>query len=341
MILPLKSPVQAMTGLEFIGSGSPGKLLAASDFDIRVLRPYVRANKPLRANDLLRKDEWKALDDALVEVARRQIGAIQDLEAAGLTRNHGSLGVLFDEYEAVSDIDPAEQNMSGVAPGQRDLATFGLNSVPIPITFRDFQIHMRHLAASRRGGSNIDTTNIGLCAAAVNEKLEDMLFNGSSVAPNGVVAAGYTTASSRITGSTTADWDTATGAQIIGDALSMIAAAEVENYFGQFMFYASVGAMQNIRNDYTVEFPGTILERLLQIDAFQGIRGTTSLADAEAVAVRLTRDVVDLSVASPVTTVQWDEMGGMIQNFKVMAAMAPRIKIPRSTNAKTGLVHYS
>ncbi len=56
---------------------------------------------------------------------------------------------------------------------------------------------------------------------------------------------------------------------------------------------------------------------------------------------RSVRDVVDLSVAAPLTTVQWDEMGGMIQNFKVMAAMAPRIKIPRSANANTGLVHYS
>ncbi len=340
MILPLITPVQWGTGAE-IFTGSPGKILAASDFDIRALRPYVRPNQPIRANDLLRKDEWKALDTALVEVQRRQIGAIQDLEAAGLARNLGSLGVLFDEYEAVSDIDPAEQNMSGVAPGQRDLATFGLNSVPIPITFRDFQIHMRHLAASRRGGSNIDTTNIGLCAAAVNEKLEDMLFNGSTVQIGTAVANGYTNASSRITGSTTADWGTATGAQIVGDALAMIADAEGENYFGQFMFYSSVAAMQNIRNDYTAEFPGTILERLLQIDAFQGIRGTTSLAASEAIAVRLTSDVVDLSVAAPLTTVQWDEMGGMIQNFKVMAAMAPRIKIPRSSSAKTGLVHYS
>jgi len=35
------------------------------------------------------------------------------------------------------------------------------------------------------------------------------------------------------------------------------------------------------------------------------------------------------------------EMGGMIQNFKVMAAMSARIKIPASASAKTGLVHFS
>ncbi len=330
---------QAQAGEVF--SGSPGKILAANGWDIRALRPYIRNNKPLRANDLLSKDEWIAFDDALVEVSRRQLGAVEDLVAAGLSINLGSLGVLISEYEALSTIDLAEQSMSGVAPGQRDLATFTLNSVPIPITFRDFQLHLRYLEASRRGGSNVDTTNAELCASRVNERLEEVLFNGSNVQIGGSTAAGYTTASSRITGSLSAAWNAATGAQIIADALSMIAAAENENYFGQFMFYASVGAMQNIRNDFKADSDKTILQRLQEIDAFQGIRGTTSLANNEVVAVRLTSDVVDLAVAAPLTTVQWDEMGGMIQNFKVMAAMSARIKIPASASAKTGLVHFS
>ena len=330
---------QATYGETF--SGSPGKTLAANGWDLRALRPYIRDNAPLRANDLLRKDEWKALDDAIVEVSRRQLGAVEDLIAAGLSRNLGSLGVMIDEYESVSDVATAEQSMSGVTSGTRDIAAFTLNSVPIPVTFRDFQIHLRYLEASRRGGSNIDTTNAELCAAKVAEKLEDQLFNGSGIAVGGASAAGYTTASSRITGSTTANWNVATGEQILTDVLAMIAAAENENYFGQFMFYTTVGGMQNTRADFKSNSDKTTLQRLQEIDSFQGIRGTTSLAAGEAVAVRLTRDVVDLSVASPTTTVQWDEMGGMIQNFKVMAAMVQRIKIPSSTNAKTGLVHYT
>jgi uncharacterized linocin/CFP29 family protein len=325
-------------------SGSPGKILSANGWDLRALRPVLRGNgQAIRANDLLRKDEWKALDDAVVPAARRQLGAIEDMRAAGLTRNLGSLGVLLDEYEAVSDIDPAEQSMSGVAPGQRDLATFTLNSVPIPITFRDFQIHLRHLEASRRGGSGIDTTNAELCAQRVAEKLEAMLFNGSTVAIGGNAVAGLTTASSRITGSLTGDWatfPTVTGDNIITDVLAMIAAAEDENYFGQFMFYVPVSYMQVLRNDFKANSDKTIMDRMMEIDAVQGVRGTTSLT-SEVIAVRLTRDVLDLSIASDVTTVQWDEMGGMIQNFKVMAAMAPRVKIPATANAKTGLVHYT
>ena len=322
---------------------SPGKLLAANGWDIRVLRPVLRDNGVIRANDLLRKDEWKALDEAVVQVARRQLGANEDLRAAGLVRNLGTLGVLIDEYEALSDIDAAEQNMSGVAPGQRDLATFTLNSVPIPITFRDFQIHLRHLEASRRSGSGIDTTNAELCASRVAEKLEDQLFNGSTVAIGGNTVAGYTTASSRITGSLTGNWAThpsVTGEQILGDVLDMIADAEDENYFGEMQFYVPVSYMQVLRNDLKANSDKTILQRLEEIDAFAGVRGTTSLT-TEVIGVHLRRDVVDYSEASGITTVQWDEQGGMIQNFKVMAASAPRIKIPATTNAKTGLVHYS
>jgi uncharacterized linocin/CFP29 family protein len=336
------SDVRQSSGQEIL-SGSPGKILAANGWDLRALRPVLRPNKAIRANDLLRKDEWKALDDAVVPAARRQLGAIEDLRAAGLARNLGSLGVLLDEYEAVSDIDAAEQNMSGVAPGQRDLATFQLNSVPIPVTFRDFQIHLRHLEASRRGGSQIDTTNAELCGARVAEKLEEMLFNGSNVAIGGNTGAGLTTASSRITGSLSGDWatfPTVTGENIISDVLAMIADAEDENYFGQFMFYVPVSYMQVLRNDFKANSDKTIVDRMLEIDAVQGVRGTTSLT-AEVVAVRLTRDVLDLSIASDITTVQWDEMGGMIQNFKVMAAMAPRVKIPSTSSAKTGLVHYT
>lgn len=322
---------------------SPGKLLAANGWDIRVLRPVLRDNGVIRANDLLRKDEWKALDEAVVPVARRQLGAIEDLRAAGLVRNLGTLGVLIDEYEALSDIEAAEQNMSGVAPGQRDLATFTLNSVPIPITFRDFQIHLRHLEASRRSGSGIDTTNAELCASRVAEKLEDQLFNGSNVAIGANTVAGYTTASSRITGSLTGDWSTfptVTGENILSDVLDMIADAEDENYFGEMQFYVPVAYMQVLRNDLKANSDKTILQRLEEIDAFGGVRGTTSLS-AEVVGVHLRRDVVDYSEAAGITTVQWDEDGGMVQNFKVMAASAPRIKIPATTNAKTGLVHYS
>ena len=50
-------------------AGTAGRILSANGFNINALR----------GNDLLRKDEWKALDDAVVETVRREIGALDDL----------------------------------------------------------------------------------------------------------------------------------------------------------------------------------------------------------------------------------------------------------------------
>jgi len=305
--------------------------LAANGWDPRVLRTL----------DLLRKDEWKAIDDAVVEVARRQLGAVDDLRSAGLTRDLGGLGVLLDEYEKVSDVEAAEQSMSGVTSGSRDLATFELGSVPVPITFRDFQINLRHLEASRRGRSQIDVTNADLCARRVNEKLEDMLFNGSTIAISGNTLAGYTTVSSRITGSLTGSgWDDSGSRDIIADTIAMISAAEAQNFFGPFMVYVPVAYNAELRADHKANSDKTYLDRILEIDAIQGVRGTASLTGDAVVMVQLTRDVVDLSVGQDLTTVQWDTNGGFSVNFKVMAAIAPRVKSPHGSN-KTGIVHYT
>lgn len=313
-------------------SGSPAVMLAMNGFNMGVLR----------TNDLLMQDEWKSLDSTVVGVARRQLGLVEDLRSNGLVRQLGGLGVLLDEYQSVSDLDPAEQSMAGITRGQRDLATFALNSVPIPITFRDFGINLRYLLASRRGSSAIDTTNAQLCARLVAEKLEDTVMNGSAVAIGGNTAKGYTNATSRITGSLTGNgWDDSATRTILADTFAMISAAEGYNYYGDFMMYVPVAYKGQLRDDHKANSDKTYLDRILEIDAIKGVRGTASLTGDQVVLVQMTPDVVDLSVAQDITTVQWDTDGGFNVNFKVMAAMAPRVKVPNSSAGKTGIVHYS
>jgi hypothetical protein len=59
----------------------------------------------------------------------------------------------------------------------------------------------------------------------------------------------------------------------------------------------------------------------------------------EVLLVQLTSDVVDLPVGQDITTVEWDTKGGLQMHFKVMAAMAPRMK--SDANGNTGIVHYT
>ncbi len=207
-----------------VSIGNAGKRFAAAGFNPKVLRTL----------DLLQKDEWKRLDDAVVRVARTQLTAISDLRAAGLTRNLGSLGVMIDEYEKVSEIDEAEQNMTGISPGQKDLPEYTLASVPVPVTFRDFQVNIRTLEASRTRGGAMDTVTAEMCTRRVSEKLDDMVFNGATIQVDGATILGLTTEGNRQTGTLTdtagEGWLPSAARDIVGDVLSMIGDLELINY---------------------------------------------------------------------------------------------------------------
>lgn len=295
----------------------------------------------LRTNALLRKDEWKRLDDAVVNIARGRLVGIQDLQSAGLTRDLGGLGVLIAEYEKVGDMEPAEQSLAGVTEGEEDIPDYTLAGVPVPITHKDFRVNIRHLEASRTRGQSIDVTAAEIAARRVAEKLEDTLFNGSDIRIGSSTLPGYTTFTDRITGALTAAWSAGatTGQQIVDDVNAMITALEAKYFTGPFVLYVPTGYLSKLREDYITNYPKTIMQRLLEIDNLQAVRSTIKLTGNNVVMVQLTSDVVDLPVAQDITTVEWDQKGGLQTHFKVMAAMAPRLK--SDANGATGIAHYS
>ena len=294
----------------------------------------------LRTNALLRDDEWKRIDDRVLAVARGQLRGIQDLRDAGLTVDLGGLGVLIAEYEKVSDMEPAEQNLAGVTEGEEDIPEFTLAGVPIPITHKDFRVNIRHLQASRTRGESIDVTAASIAARLVADKLEQTLFNGSTVRIGSSQLQGYRNFSDRITGGVTAAWDgTATGEQMVADVIEMIADAEAAHFFGPFVLYVNTSTMQFLREDFKANSDKTVMARLLEIEPLQSVRHSTWMTTGEVLLVQLTSDVVDLPIGSDITTVEWDTKGGMQMHFKIMAAMAPRIK--SDANGNTGIVHYS
>lgn len=318
---------------QLAGIGSAGKRFAASGFNVKVLRTL----------DLLRKDEWIRVDEAVVRVARSNLGAVTDLRNAGLVRNLGSIGVMLDQFEKVTEIDEAEQNMTGIAPGQRDLPEYTLATVPIPVTFRDFQVNIRVLEASRTRGAAMDTVTAEMCTRRVTEKLDDMVFNGSVIQVDGATILGYTTHGDRVTGTLTDSagegWLPSAARNIIGDVVAMISSLEAINYRGPYILYVPVNYKSELREDYsTAKGDRTFEERILAIEEIQKVSSTVSLT-AEVVLVQMTSDVVDLSVGQDITTVEWDEMGGLVSNFKIMAAMAPRVK--SSAIDETGIAHFS
>lgn len=311
-------------------SGSAAARLLAANFDVEVA---------FRTNDLLRKEEWERLDEALVRVGRTLLNGIADLRTAGLTRGPLGLGVLIDQFEQVNEFTAAQQDMDAGTAGQEDTAEFTLQSVPIPITHKDFRVNIRHLQASRTIGAPVDTTNVELATRQVVEKLEDTLFNGGDVVVGGSSIFGYRTQPNRVTGTLVATWTNPATRDIIRDVIKMIAAAEAGNYFGPFMLYVPIDYWSELRDDYKADSERTFLERIRAIDSIIDVKPTGALATDNVILVQLTSDVVDLSIGQDITTVQWENMGGLIERFKVMAAMAPRVK--SDAQNQSGVVHFT
>lgn len=294
----------------------------------------------LRTNDTLRKDEWKLYDTAIVQIAKARLIGVADLVSRGLTMKlQNALGVTRVEWETDTDLTPASVSMSGIQRAQDDRVEFSLTGIPVPIIHKDFTLNIRHLEASRRSGQPLDTTMASKAGRVVAEKIEDMLWSGYTGLGSNNTIYGYTNAANRNTGSVTATWVTATGAQILADVLAMIAKAQADHMYGPYMLYVPIAVMTNMGNDFKSESDKSILQRIKEVEGIADVKATANLTGTNIVLVQLTPDVIQMIDGIQPTMVQWDSNGGMVTNFKILAIMLPRVR--NDSEGQSGIVHYS
>ena len=313
-----------------VGMGAVAQLMLKNGFNVNALRTQA----------LLKKDEWVRYDNAVLEVAQKRLVGVADLMAAGLTYNvPNAMGVTKLEWERVSDMLPAEISMAAVTPGRNERIDFDLQSMPLPIYHKDFHLNIRMLQASRNGGMPLDTTMAEMCARRVSEAIESTLFLGNTALGSNLALYGYTTSPTRNTGSVTASWATATGAQIVGDVQRMIGMMIADNMYGPWVLYVPYTAHTHMSDDYKAESDKTIMSRVLEIPGIQAVKPSYFLSGNNVVMVQLSREVVDMIDGIQPMTVQWDSNGGFTTNFKVLAIMVPRIR--NDYDGQSGLVHFS
>ena len=301
---------------------------------IENMRPVVGIHQ----NALLRHDEWLEIDKAVLKTVQTELTGIDDLMAAGLTKKLGGLGTLLSAYEQLGDMTAANVSMDADVPGQEDRQTFDAQYVPIPIIHKDFRISLRHLLASRNNGEGLDVTQAAAATRVVKETMESMLFNGHAKTLGGYTIKGYTTATHRITGTAVGDWGTAGNAyKTMVKAIGELAAKGFDGPFTVYVATTQFNQLLNLLgsvNDYNEL---TVIER--QLPMIKKLKRSFKLADENMVMVQMTDQVVDLAVAEDITPVQWDDMGGMLTHFRVMTALAPRIKF--DANNACGVLHYT
>jgi len=295
----------------------------------------------LRTNALLRKDEWKHYDMAIVKVALERLNGIADLESRGLVYTLANgLGKTVLEYEDMSDVEAADMDMTGVAKSQNDRVEFDINYLPLPLIHADYQINVRMLNASRTSGDPLDTTLAEAKAGKVAEKLEETLFNGSSTFTfGGGTIYGYTDFPHRTTGTLTAAWSTATGAQIVGDVLDMKQDAINDRHYGPYVLYIPTAYETALDDNYVAGYPTTVRERILAISNVDDIKTADKLTAGQVLLVQMSSETVRLVKGLPVTNVEWTTEGGMVSHFKIMTIQVPQIRADQ--NDRSGIVHYS
>jgi hypothetical protein len=290
---------------------------------------YRLSSDALRTLDTLRKDEWVFFDEALIAAGEIRLRGIRDLIAAGLTRPvANSMGKTIIQYEKVTDMEPAVTSLDGMSEDIADRQEFELNSVPLPITHKDFFLHIRDLAASRERGEALDTMQVRTCGRLIAERLELMLFQGGPTY-GGFPIYGYTTHLDRnqVAYGAGGAWNLAakTGEQILVDLLTAITAAEADRFFGPYFLYVPSNVSTKLASDFKANSDKTIMSRLLEVDQVRGVTVADQCPAGHVVLVQATDDVVRLYQGEPLRTIQWDIQGGMRINFKAMTIQVPLI----------------
>jgi hypothetical protein len=297
----------------------------------------------------LRRDEWKSLDQALLDVSRYRLGGVQDLIDNGLVYTLGNaMGTTVLEWHDVSDAMEADLTMDGVTRSAGDRVVFQHNYLPIPIIHVDYEINARVLAASRSLGNPLDTTSVERAGRKVLEKLENMLFTNTSYSFGETDSRSLNTIYSyvnhpdRNTVNLSIHWNHSamTAAGILQDVLEMKQASINDYHFGPWMLYIPTAYETVLDDDYDTDTPGTtIRERILKIAGIRGIKVIDSLPADNVLLVQMTPDVVRLVRGMDLQNVEWNTEGGMVTKYKVMAIQVPQIRSDQ--NLRSGIVHLA
>jgi hypothetical protein len=296
----------------------------------------------IMVNATLRRDEWKALDAALLGIAEQRLGGAQDLIDAGLVYTLGNaMGTTVLEYHDVSDAMEAVMTMDGVTRGQGDRPVFTHTYLPIPIIHVDYEINARELAASRGLGNPLDTINVERAGRRVLEKVEDMLFTSTSYAWGGGTIYSYLNFPDRNTYSLGTAWDSDTAANILADVIAMKQASINDLHYGPWVLYIPTAYETTLDEDYSVSGQSlkTIRQRILDIEGIKKIKVVDRLTANNVLLVELKSDTVRLVRGMGLQNIEWSTEGGMVTKFKVMTIQVPQIR--SDANGRCGIVHGS
>lgn len=304
----------------------------------------------LKVNDTLQYEEWKTLDEAVVQPAREPLNVTMDLMSNNMVFDLGEDGYLSSmqlDWQNSTEVEDAHLVMDAQTQTERDRVEFNTFSVPLPLVMREFAIGDRQLRMSRKLGQPLDVHNAREASRKVSEKLEDLVVNGDanfSFKGNGI--EGLTNATNRLTDSfgTNGSWDQSakTGQNILDDVLSMIQTAESSSFFGPYMVYAPRDASSKLSEDFKSESDKTTIQRLREIDGIMDVKVADKLASGNVALVQMTAgNSVEIVNGFEPQLVSWQgNRGPFVTDWAILAGMSVRVHTDGGSGSSP-IVHMS
>lgn len=292
----------------------------------------------------LRRDEWKRLDEDVINIAESRLRGVQDLVDNGLTFNlNNPMATTVLENHDMSDAGEAEMTMDGIQRTENDRPNYETSYLPIPIIHFGYEINRRTLEASRKLGNGIDTTMAQRASRKVSEKLENMLFTSTKYEFGGGIIYSYLNHPHRNTVTLSTAWGASAKnpSDIKDDVISMKQASIDQYYFGPWMLYVPTSYETVLDDDYDVSGASsqTIRQRLTALEGINGVKVIDTLPADTVVLVQMTSDVVRLVRGMGIQNVEWREEGNFVTKYKVMTIQVPQIRSDQE--GKTGVVVLS
>ena len=286
---------------------------------------------------VLRRDEWKELDEAVVGVTRERLSGFDYLIRKGLVKNlTNAMGTTVLEWHSASDSQEALMSMDAVSRGLSDATQYKYHYLPIPIIHADYEIKARQLAVSRNMGAGLDTTEAEHAARRVFEKKEDLLFTNTSYSwgdkgsdnRNTIYSLVNYPDRNQVTLAKSWADSTKTGAEVIKDVKRLKEASFNAKHYGPFTLFIPTNWEYILDNDYSISGNSlmTIRERIMKLGGITEIVVVDRMISDNAVLLQTTPDVIRIINGMPMQNVEWTTEGGMVHKYKVMTIQVPQIR---------------
>lgn len=290
----------------------------------------------------LRDEEWRELDDIVIEAAGPKTDMLADLPK----KTHESIGVLASSYNVSSQMTEADVSMTGRSRGRMDAVDYNLKTVPLPVVYKEIEMGERELVASRNLGQGLDTHSVFEATRVVAEQLANMLYGGyAAINFNGATIFGLTTHPARNTG-TGSSWGTLTNIHV--DVVSMVGSSVADNYDGPWTLDVSTNQYIEMLNRYTDGSSSTGVAEVMKIPGLEKVVKASQLTDGSATLRQNTRNVLEWEQVNlggqdvngiQIVLLEWMSGDGLVHHMKVMAIATPVVK--SDYPGQSGIVHFT